>query len=92
MFVAVNCEFSSDDHKSAVFSILKQYGFEKILGDVFESTTIGETTLNRLKREIDQVTDSYDIIRMYQFPFDGTFAITALKDKKWRRFKLRKPN
>jgi CRISPR-associated protein Cas2 len=59
-----------------------------VLQDVHESTSVSDTTLNRLKRDLDRVTDSFDVIRLYQFPIDGTLAITALKEKKWRRFKV----
>ena len=88
MFVAVACEFSIDDHKKAVFPLLRQYRFEMVIKDVFECSTINEKSLNRLKRDIDRVTDSYDVIRFYQFPLEGALAITALKDKKWRRWKI----
>lgn len=88
MFVSVVGEFAMDDHKKAVFHLLKQYGFKMVVRDVFESDTISITSLNRLKRDIDRVTDSYDIIRLYQFPLDGALAVTALKDKKWRRWKI----
>jgi CRISPR-associated protein Cas2 len=88
VFVAVTCECSSDDRKLAVFDILRQYGFKMVLQDVHESTSVSDTTLNRLKRDLDRVTDSFDVIRLYQFPIDGTLAITALKEKKWRRFKV----
>ena len=88
MFVAVVCEFSIDDHKKAVFQLLRQYRFEMVIKDVFESSTINEKSLNRLKRDVDKVTDSYDVIRFYQFPLEGALAITALKDKKWRRWKI----
>jgi CRISPR-associated protein Cas2 len=91
VFVAISGEFSLDDHRNSVLAILKQYGFEMILKDLFESTAITETTLNRLKKDIDRVTDSYDIIRIYQYPLDRTFVITSLKDKKWRRKKLMAP-
>jgi CRISPR-associated protein Cas2 len=91
MFVSVTGEFSSGDHRRAVFELLGQYGFKPVLKDVYESTTVSDTLLTRLKRDIDRVTDSYDIIRLYQFPIEGTLAITALKDKRWRRIKVRKP-
>ena len=87
--MAVTCECSSDDHRQAVHTVLRQYGFKAVLKDVHESASISETTLNRLKRDIDRITDSYDVIRLYQFPFDGTLAITSLKEKKWRRLKVR---
>ncbi len=89
VFAAVICEFSSDDHGAAVSELLNQYGFKPTLKNGFESTAINEVSLNRLKKDIDKVTDSYDIIRFYQYPIDNGLVITSLKDKKWRRIKLK---
>jgi CRISPR-associated protein Cas2 len=85
MFVAVACEFANDDHRKAGHDLLVQYGFRKVLKDAFESAALSETALTRLKRDLDRLTDSYDSIRLYQYPVDGTLAITILKEKKWRR-------
>jgi len=85
MFVAVACEFASDDHRKAGHALLAQYGFRRVLQEAFESTTLPEAALNRLKKDLDRITDSYDGIRLYQFPVEGTLAITVLKEKKWRR-------
>ncbi|HVO40852.1 MAG TPA: CRISPR-associated protein Cas2 [Spirochaetia bacterium] len=85
MFVAVACEFASDDHRSSAHGLLGQYGFKKVLKDAFESATLSETALNRLKKDLDSIADSYDSIRLYQYPVEGTLAITILKEKKWRR-------
>jgi CRISPR-associated protein Cas2 len=85
MFVAVACEFANDDHRKAGYDLLGQYGFRKVLKDAFESATLPETALNRLKKDLDRISDSYDSLRLYQFPVDGTLAITILKEKKWRR-------
>ena len=85
MFVAVACEFANEDHRKAGFSLMVQYGYRKVLKDAFESATVSETALNRLKKDLDRIADSDDSIRLYQYPVDGTFAITILKDKKWRR-------
>ena len=89
MFVAVVGEFASKDHSRAVADLLIQYGFKAMLKDCFESTSIAETALTRLKKDIDKATDSYDIVRFYQFPMGGGLVLTSLKDKKWRRIKLR---
>ena len=89
MFVAVVCEFSSDDTRSEIYKLLKQYGFERIYRDVFESVSIKATILARLKRDIDRITDFYDRVRLYQFPLDDTFVITTLHDKKWRKTVVR---
>ena len=85
MFVAVACEFASDDHRKSGHELLVQYGLRKVLKDAFESTSLSETALNRLKKDLDRIADSYDSIRLYQYPVDGTLAITILKEKKWRR-------
>ncbi len=85
MFVAVACEFANEDHRKTGYDLLVQYGFRKVLKDAFESATLSETALSRLKKDLDRVADSYDGIRLYQYPVDGTLAITILKDKKWRR-------
>ena len=85
MFVAVACEFASDDHRRSGHDLLGQYGFKKVLRDGFESTALSEASLSRLKRDLDRITDSYDNIRLYQYPVEGTLAITVLREKKWRR-------
>ena len=89
MFVAVVCELASDDTRSDVYRLLQQYGFQRICKDVFESATVGTTTLARLKRDLDRLTDFYDKIRLYQYPIDGTLVITMLSDKRWRRVVMR---
>jgi CRISPR-associated protein Cas2 len=85
MFVAVACEFANDDHRKSGYDLLTQYGLKKVLKDAFESTTLSETALNRLKKDLDRIADSYDSVRLYQYPVEGTLAITVLKEKKWRR-------
>jgi CRISPR-associated protein Cas2 len=85
MFVAVACEFASDDHRTAGYDLLTQYGFKKVLRDAYESTALSETALGRLKKDLDRIADSYDSIRLYQYPVEGTLAITVLKEKRWRR-------
>jgi len=89
MFVAVACEFASDDHRKEAYDLLAQYGLCRVQKDAFESTSLSETALGRLKKDIDRVADSYDSIRFYQYPVDGTLAITILKEKKWRRLVVR---
>ncbi len=54
MFVAVACEFANDDHRKSGYDLLAQYGFKKVLKDAFESTTLSETALNRLKKDLDR--------------------------------------
>ncbi|MGO9307962.1 MAG: CRISPR-associated protein Cas2 [Spirochaetia bacterium] len=85
MFVAVACDFANDDHRKAGYDLLVLYGFRKVLKDAFESAALSEAALGRLKKDLDRIADSYDSIRLYQYPVDGTLAITVLKEKKWRR-------
>lgn len=85
MFVSIFCEISNDDHKIAVKNLLFEYGFKQIFEVLFESATIKEKELARLKRDIDRRTDSYDSVRMFQYPIDDVLVITTLRDKRWRR-------
>jgi CRISPR-associated protein Cas2 len=57
----------------------------------FESSSIQEKDLAALKRDMDKITDSFDTIRLYQYPVEGTLAITVLKDNKWKRIIVRDP-
>ena len=85
VFVAVACEFANEDHRKAGAEVLVQYGFKRVLAATYESVTLSETALGRLKKDLDRIVDSYDSIRLYQYPVEGTLAITILKEKKWRR-------
>lgn len=89
MFVAVVGEFSQDDHRIAAEELFRQYGLKRISASLFESYSIKENTLARLKRDIDRVTDYYDNLRFYQYPVDDLFVVTALEKKRWRRINVR---
>jgi CRISPR-associated protein Cas2 len=47
--------------------------------------TIGGDALVRMKKELDRLTDGYDVLRIYQYPMDGSLVVSSLKDKKWRK-------
>ncbi len=85
MLVSIVCEFSGEDHQKAVHELLKQYGFRKVMKDCYESVTIKEVALTRLKRDIDRRTDYYDKIRFFQYPMEETLVITFLSNKQWRK-------
>lgn len=85
MFVSVICDCPSEDHRRAVHDSLRQHGFRGTLRDAFESASVTDTLLMRLKRELDRICDSDDSIVLYQYPVENTLAITTLKQKKWRR-------
>jgi CRISPR-associated protein Cas2 len=89
MFVAVCCDLASSDHDQSVAALLKQYGFNKVQEHVYEHTSINDEHVKRLKRDIDRLTDSYDNVRLYQYPLDQTLQISTLKDKKWRKLIVR---
>ena len=86
MFVSVVCDIGSEDNKTSVIEILKMYGFNQVIENLFESTKIKEESLLRMKRDIDKSTDYYDKIRFYQYPVDDTMVITFLTQKKWKKY------
>jgi CRISPR-associated protein Cas2 len=85
MFVAVACDLGSEDHQIKVHASLVEYGFKKVHEGLYESLRINDNGLLRLKRELDRLTDSYDSLRFYQYPMEGTLVISELKEKKWRK-------
>ncbi|MBN1523507.1 MAG: CRISPR-associated protein Cas2 [Spirochaetales bacterium] len=89
MFVSVCTDLANADHEEAVSSLLIQYGFVRVQKNLYEHTGLNETALKRLKYDMDKNTDSYDVMRIYQYPFEGTLVITALKGKKWRKLVAR---
>ncbi len=90
MFVAVFCEISNDDHLISVKNLLVEYGFKPVLEVLYESSTIKEKELARMKRDIDRRTDGYDTVRIYQYPLGDDLVITTLREKRWRRIVVKK--
>ncbi len=88
MFVAVACDLGNEDRVGSVENLLLQYGFRKLQQNLYESTVISEQHLVRLKKELDSLTDSYDSLRFYQYPLEGTLVVSSLKEKKWRKLVL----
>lgn len=91
MFVAVVCDMGSEDSRAAIYNLLPQYGFERVQKACFECASLSDKLLVALKRDIDRITDSYDTVRLYQFPVEGTLALTVLKENRWRRIVIRDP-
>jgi CRISPR-associated protein Cas2 len=89
MLVAIACDPGGEDHRQKIHNTLLQYGFSRLLPDLYESATIDQAQLFRLKRELDRHTDSYDSLRIYQYPMDNTLVISSLKEKKWRKLTVR---
>jgi CRISPR-associated protein Cas2 len=88
MFVAVACDLGNSDHRANVHNTLLQYGFKKLQENLYESASASEKALLRLKKELDSLTDSYDSLRFYQYPLEGTLVVSSLKEKKWRKLVL----
>lgn len=89
MFVAVTLDLGNEDSLKAVKGLLFRYGFVQVQNDTFESKSVDEKLLSRLKVDLDRATDFYDSIRFYQYPVDSTLAITSLHEKRWRRGMIR---
>jgi CRISPR-associated protein Cas2 len=88
MFVAVACDLGNADRLESVGNLLLQYGFRKLQQNLYESAVVSEKSLLRLKKELDGLTDSYDALRFYQYPLEGTLVVSSLKEKKWRKLVL----
>jgi CRISPR-associated protein Cas2 len=85
MFVAVACDPGSEDHRESIRRVLQQYGLKRIQEDLYESVTLRPDALPGLKKELDQASDGYDELRIFQYPMEGGLVISSLKDKKWRK-------
>jgi CRISPR-associated protein Cas2 len=91
MFVSVVLDPGGEESARQLAELLATYGFEKVQRACWESASISDSVLIKLKQEIDQATDYYDSIRLYQYPVDGLMAITVLNKKKWKRIVVRPP-
>jgi CRISPR-associated protein Cas2 len=89
MFVSIAVDPGSEGRAKELADLLGQYGFDKIQRGLWESAFVSPETLNRLKRDLDRATDAFDRLRIFQFPVEGTLALTSLRDKKWRRMVAR---
>lgn len=91
MFVSIIIDAGGKESAAQIGEVLAQHGFERVQRACWESLTVNEIGLQRLKQDIDRVTDSYDTVRLYQYPSDDALAITTLYKKKWRRVLVRPP-
>lgn len=89
MFVSIVLDLGNEDSEKAVQSLLFRYGFKQVQNNTFESTSIADKYLSRLKLDIDRATDFYDTVRFYQYPVEETLVITSLSEKRWRRLIVR---
>ena len=91
MFVSVIIDPGGEETAAHLSELLTFYGFERMQRVCWESVTVNEKQLVTLKREIDRVTDYYDVVRIYQYPVEGVLAISTLAKKKWRKLLIRPP-
>ena len=91
MFVSIMIDPGGEESAVHLSELLTFHGFERVQRACWESSTVNEKQLIDLKREIDRVTDYYDVIRMYQYPVKGLLAISTLAKKKWRKILIRPP-
>lgn len=85
MFVSVILDPSTTETAKSLASILAYFRFKKVQRACWENAFFRSDSLIDLKREIDKVTDYYDVVRIYQYPINKGLCITELRQKKWRR-------
>lgn len=85
MFVSIAMDPGSEGRAKELADLLAQYGFQRVQRGLWESISISQGTLDRLKRDLDKATDAFDKLRFFQFPMEGTLVLSSLRDKKWRR-------
>ena len=86
MFVSVMIDPGGEESAAHLSELLTFYGFERVQRACWESSTVSEKQLATLKREIDRLTDYYDVIRIYQYPVEGVLAISSLAKKSGESF------
>ena len=82
MFVSVVVDPGGNESSRNLQEVLAAHGFERVQRACWESPVVSENELQKIKQDIDSVTDYYDVVRMYQFPVDGVFAVTTMYKKK----------
>lgn len=91
MFVSVVIDPSGEEAARNLAEVLTFHGFTRMQRACWESASVGEQQLLTLRREIDRVTDYYDVVRVYQYPVDSKLAILTLAKKKWRKLLVHPP-
>ncbi len=89
MFVSVVLDPSSMDSAKALASVLIHFRFKKVQRACWEHSSLSKESLVLLKKEIDRVTDYYDIVRLYQYPVQECLCLTELAKKRWKRCLLK---
>jgi len=85
MFISISIDLASADSKNNFVSIAGSYGLKKTQANLYESFTFPENKLGNLKRDLTNALDSFDKLRLYQFPLENTFKISSIENRKWKR-------
>ena len=91
MFVSIMIDPGGEESARDLAEVLTFRGFARMQRACWESASIGERQLLTLRREIDRVTDYYDVVRVYQYPVDGLLAILTLAKKRWKKLVVHPP-
>ena len=91
MFVSVMIDPGGEESASHLAEVLTFHGFERVQRACWEAVAVDEKQLLSLKREIDKITDYYDVVRIYQYPVEDVLAVSTLAKKKWRKLLIRPP-
>ena len=85
MYVTIACDFNSENSRKIVDTVLMQYGFTRCQKNVYEINSISENQVSKLKLEIDRNCDSYDQVRMFQYPLNHALIVSHLYEKRWKK-------
>jgi hypothetical protein len=89
MFMAVNIDLVSPDSQREISRLMTEYGIKKKQTNLFESFDFPVKKLGSLKRDLSQIVDMDDKLRLYQFPLEDTFKISYIEDGKWKRLSIK---
>lgn len=88
MFISIALDLVGPDSEKSVQKILSEYGIVKIQKNIYESFEFPSKRLGNLKKDLTDVIDMDDKIRIYQYPLDKCFKISYIQDRKWKRLSI----
>ena len=89
MFISISLDLASPESQNNVIKIINEYGFKKIQSNLFESFEFPLNKLGNFKRDLTNCLDTYDNIRIYQYPLEDTFKISYFISGKWKRLSMK---
>ena len=88
MFISIVIEPVSMDSEKAIQKVVGEYGLKKVQKNVYESFEFPSKRLGNLKKDLTDVIDMDDKIRIYQYPLEKCFKISYIQEKKWKRLSI----